>query len=197
MKFTISIMLCFLSLSVNATQYTNAITGSSIKTGDSVSNGAGGGDGATAFITSQGLGTLRSDFLGGVGFKFTASSTITITQLGRWVVAGNNQSHQLDLYDILASDTVPAASVTVNCSGATSGQYLYGTLSSPLTLVSGHVYAVLSNESVGGDQWYNDNTTVGFTAAGTVTTSVFYAGSVSPSTSGSFSFVPVNFIYTP
>lgn len=157
----------------------------------------GGGGGGVAFITSQGLGSLRSDFPAGVGFKFTANSTITITQLGRWVVAGNNQTHQLDLYDISASDTVPAASVTVNCSGATSGQYLYGTLSSSITLVSGHVYAVLSNESVGGDQWYNDNTTVSFTAAGTVNGSVFYAGSVSPSTSGNFSFVPVNFIYTP
>jgi hypothetical protein len=53
--------------------------------------GAGGGGGDAAFVTGEALGTIRNDFSGHVGFNVTiGGADITVTQLDRWVVSGNN-----------------------------------------------------------------------------------------------------------
>jgi hypothetical protein len=50
----------------------------------------------TSFVTNQTLGTLRNNFTGNVGYKFTVgTSPVTVTQFGRWVVAGNSGAHTL------------------------------------------------------------------------------------------------------
>ncbi len=90
----------------------------------------------------------------GVGFKFTntTGTDIVITQLGRWTVSGNSQTHLLGIYTTTAFSS-PVASVTVNTSGATPAQFLYGVLSSPYTLVSGATVYIMSGENSGGDRW--------------------------------------------
>lgn len=80
------------------------------------------------------------------------ASNLTVISLGRWVVAGNNQTHQITIYDGLANTVI--ASVTVDCNGATPGQYLYASIT-PVTLVAGQSYRIESAEVNGGDQWYD------------------------------------------
>jgi hypothetical protein len=54
---------------------------------------------AQNYILTQTLGTPRSDFTGYVGFYFdTAGNTPTVTQLCRWKIAGNSQTHALYLF---------------------------------------------------------------------------------------------------
>ena len=54
-------------------------------------------------------------------------------QLGRWVVSGNSGMHTLTIYDVAAASVI--ATVVINTSGATPGQYLYGSIT-PITLVA-------------------------------------------------------------
>ena len=45
-------------------------------------------------ITAQTPGAPRNNFDGSLGFRFTVGgAAITVTALGRWVVAGNAQTH--------------------------------------------------------------------------------------------------------
>lgn len=97
----------------------------------------------------------------GIGLKFTnqTSQDIVATQLGRWVIAGNSQTH---LLSIIKDDGTTLASVTVNCSGATPGQFLYGLLGTPCHIANGTTVYIISSETDGGsnDQWYDNNGTV-------------------------------------
>jgi hypothetical protein len=144
----------------------------------------------SAFITAQSLGTLRSNFTGTIGFKITVgASNLIVGSLGRWVVSGNSQTHQLTIFDLGTSSVI--ASVTVNCSGATPGQYLYGAIT-PTTLVAGHSYSIQSAEVSGGDQFYDDNTTVTPDATmGSVPNAIFSNNQANGTTNNSYG--PLNF----
>ena len=108
-------------------------------------------------MTGELLGSLRQDFTGSVGFAVTiGGSNITVTQLGRWVVSGNSQSHTLYILDNSCSIV---ASVAVNTSGASAGAFLYGTLSSPITLSADAIYYVTSAKTNGADQRHSYDTT--------------------------------------
>ncbi len=48
-------------------------------------------------------------------------------------------------------------------SGGTAGQFQYGNLNSPVTLAAGTTYWVTSQESAGGDTWYDWDTEVSTT----------------------------------
>ena len=83
--------------------------------------------------------TLRNDFSGWVGFRFTVGSApLVITELGRWVLSGNSASHALRIVGADGVD-VPGATTTVNTSGATAGQFLYGALATPVVLAANTV----------------------------------------------------------
>lgn len=148
----------------------------------------------TAALTSGAGSTLRNDFGGNVGFAFTPTRSLTVSSLGRWVVSGNSQAHVVGIWN--AGGTL-LGSVTVNCSGATPGQYFYVTLGTPITLASGTQYYFGSAESSGGDQWYD-----AFAATSTSDLTVDYAaygiGTAPPfgdGVGGAYAYVPVNFLY--
>ncbi len=121
----------------------------------------------TAFVTGETtLGPLRNDYASPVGFYIlVGSAPITVTDLGRWVVAGNSRQHAVSIYD---STCKSLGSVTVNTSGAPSGAFIYASLSSPVVLAAGQHYYVMSTEAVGGDQWYDYETVLTTTTAATV-----------------------------
>ncbi len=78
------------------------------------------------------------------GFAFTASSNMTVTALGRWVVPGNTNTHDLVLYAQL--DTSNAlASATLITAGASTSQFVYTNVT-PVVITSGSRYYVLSHE---------------------------------------------------
>jgi Pectate lyase superfamily protein len=87
--------------------------------------------------------------------QFTTGSTgITVSQLGRWVIAANSQSHQLELVD--ASTGSVLAATTLNTAGLPAG-FAYAPLPSPVTLSANHSYYLVSLETVGGDYWYDNS----------------------------------------
>lgn len=150
------------------------------------------------FVTDQTIGTLRNNFTGRVGMRILVGSLpLTVTALGRWVVAGNSGSHALEILNNTTWTQV--ATVTVNTAGAPAGDYLYGILGAPVVLSAGTSYLVVSAETNGGDQFYNSNTTITFAPDATVPFPTFSSGasfSDDTATGGvNKSFGPVNFRY--
>lgn len=102
------------------------------------------------WLTNYTTFTPRNDFSGWVGCFFTPVSNITLTHLGRWVVAGNSAAHTVK---ILVNGDVAIASVSVTTSGAAAGQVKYVEIA-PVTLTGGQQYVLASEELALGDQWY-------------------------------------------
>lgn len=151
------------------------------------------GGGGTAIITSVTLASLRSDYGGWVGCKFTVGGTgITISSLGRWVVSGNSQTHQVNLRN---SSGTELAVVTINTSGATAGAFLYEAIT-PVALSAGAVYYITSKENSGGDQWYDESTVTA--TSGVTVNNGCYIGTqtgIPQSNQAGKTYVPVNALY--
>lgn len=111
---------------------------------------------------------VQSETLGGtatpanewVGFQFTVGSApITVYELGRWVAAGNTDTHEIRL--IRASDGVALLTQVVDLDGAGSGDYLYAAATAdPVTLTANTSYYLLCQEFSGSDTYYNASTAI-------------------------------------
>lgn len=153
---------------------------------------------STAFVTAQTLGSgPRNDATISLGFQFTVGSApITVTDLGRWVIAGSSQSHAMSI--VRVSDKRIMAIVSVPTAGRPPGTYAYATLTFPVTLASNTSYYLLTPETGGGDSWYNDAGGGSMTTTGvaTINNSVWTADSITWNTGpAGLSFGPVNFKY--
>jgi List-Bact-rpt repeat protein len=158
------------------------------------------GPAATDFLTGYALNApvLRDDFTGWVGMKITVgASPLSVSSVGRVCVAGNSGSHTVKFVSAGTGTDVPGASVLLNLSGCTPGQFLYGALASPVTLQANTAYFLASQEASGGDQWY-DYGTVSSTIAATVNSSIYSVAGTSwiPAGQASTSYVPVDFQYS-
>jgi len=160
-----------------------------------VNGGGTGGSGGTTnqplsssgYLTSQTLGTLHSAFNGFAGMQILVGPTpMVVTALGRLAAPGNGATHLLKLVDASDGTDVPGGAVSVSMSGATAGQFRYGTLNAPITLAAGAAYYVLSQEASGGDAWYYDDSIVKTTAAATEISSVWGYGVAQWYVHGSF-----------
>ncbi|MBV8730641.1 MAG: hypothetical protein JO336_12625, partial [Acidobacteriia bacterium] len=154
---------------------------------------------ATApFVTSVTSGTVRNDYSGWVGASITTGPwTLQVTQLGRMALSGNAGIHTLKLVNGSTGLDVTGGSVTVNLSGGSPGGFIYTPLAAPVSLAPNTTYYVLSQETMGGDQWYDYDTVLqsGFAAAinGGVYSGdgVAYLSSPTPGRA----YVPVDFKY--
>lgn len=159
--------------------------------------GVVGGGVDPPIITNQVINVLRSNIDASLGFRFTVGgANITVTALGRWIIAGNSQNHPVRLFD---NTPTQLGTVTVNpASVPGGGGYAYATLGTPVVLLAGTTYAVLSDEISGLDQ-FNDTDVVTANASITVNESAFRAGLaggaglISAGAAGSRSYGPVNF----
>jgi len=122
---------------------------------------------------------------------------LVVTQLGRWVVSGNAGTHAVKLVDAATGTDLSGGSVSVNTSGATAGQYLYAPLPNPIVLQPSHSYYLMSQETLGGDQWFDQNTTLTVTSDLTVYNAEWYDGNYHAGNAGSIGYVPPNFTYGP
>jgi hypothetical protein len=148
----------------------------------------------TTLVTGQTLGSLRNNWTGLVGFQFTCASNATCYALGRWVVAGNTQTHVVGLCS--SSGTV-LAYATVATAGAPAGTYAYASLAAPYAMTAGTSYAILSQETLGGDQWYDGgNTVISVTTLASAVTNSFAYGTIPSSVSG-YGHNPVDGVYVP
>ena len=170
--------------------------------------GAAGIYSAVATTNAWNLGTASlagaGNTLGNaVGCQFTVgNSPIAVYQLGRWVVSGNSQSHNLWILDT-NGNTI--AQTSVNTQGAAINKYVYGQLSTtPLVLAAHTTYYLLSEEN--SDQCLDNSATVTPVAGLTVNNAVTATfGNPSWNTSlwtfdntwSGSPFGPVNLLYAP
>jgi hypothetical protein len=121
-----------------------------------------------ALVRGQSLGSaLYNTYTGAFGLCFTCTANATCQALGRWVVAGNIQPHVVAL---CSSAGAVLAYATVTTSGVTPGTYAYASLAAPYSMKAGSTYYILSQETIGGDQWYGKtgNTVTCTSLAGSV-----------------------------
>ena len=90
------------------------------------------------------------------GYKFTVGAhNIGVYQLGRWKLSGNTGTHGVRLFD---SSGNQLATASINTSTGTVGAFEYANISPPVQLTAGASYYLVSDETNGGDTFY-DNTT--------------------------------------
>lgn len=156
---------------------------------------------AVPFITGQTLSTnIRNNFNGWLGMKFTVgSSPIVVRELARWIVSTSGAgTHTVKLVDAVTRANLPNGSVSISTVGAPVG-FKYGTLPAPVTLEANTSYYLVSQEAVGGDQWYNSDTVV--TSSGGAATVVNHVSSSNSIvfTNGTIpanTYGPLNFTYS-
>jgi hypothetical protein len=149
-----------------------------------------------AFVTGGTLGSLRNDFDGWLGTKFTVgASPLSVTALGRYVISGNSRTHTVKLVNASNGTDVPNGSVSIALSGSTAGQFKYVGLGSPINLTANTSYYVVSQESSGGDQWADDTTTVTTSGVASCDGAILNPGSWSFRPPANTTFVPVSFMY--
>lgn len=140
----------------------------------------------------------RNDFSGWIGMKLTVGgSPLTVTALGRSFLAGNSGTHMIRV--VRASDglDVPGGSASVAMAGGTAGQFQYASLASPITLAANTAYYLVSQETAGGDFWY-EHGALSSTSAATVNSSLyFYNGSWIPVDGPNTAYGSPNFLYSP
>ncbi len=148
-------------------------------------------------VTSMVLGTLRNDYTGWVGFGFKVGATpMVVSGLGRIAVAGNTQAHTVKLVDAATGADVPGGSAFVMPGAATPGTFTYASLGTPVTLWASKTYYVLTQETSGADQWYDNNTNVQTSADAMGTGPIYGTGSWTSGGAAGHSYGPVDMKYT-
>jgi len=152
--------------------------------------------GGTAFVTGQTLGTLRNDYTGWVGMQFkTGSNALTVSAVGRIVAPGDSGTHTVKIVNASTGLDVPGASAAAATAGGTAGTYVYGAVNS-VVLNANTAYYIVTQETAGGDLWYDMNTIVQTTTVGNPVSAVYYYGSsYYPIAYSGTSYGPVNFQY--
>jgi predicted transglutaminase-like cysteine proteinase len=154
---------------------------------------------STNYVTSTALGTIRNDFTGWVGMKVTVgSSPVTVSGLGRIFAPGNTATHTLKIVNAATSQDVSGGSVSILMAGGTAGTFVYANLAATVTLSANTSYYIMSQETQGGDSWYDMNTTIQTTSVAAETTSVYSYDGATYNLFGpaNQSYGPVDFTYT-
>jgi RHS repeat-associated protein len=154
----------------------------------------------TSFVTSFTPTSLRQDFSGWVGSTVTVGQAdVQVTSLGRWVVAGNSGSHVVKLVDAATGVDVVGGSVSVATAGTPAGRFAFVDLDSPVTLRANSRYHIVTQETAGGDSWYNYNTKL-VTTSVAANTGLVYSTTpgkwVAGGTAGN-GYGPTSFLYAP
>jgi hypothetical protein len=126
------------------------------------------------------------------------ANPLTVTTLGRIFVAGNSGTHVLKLVNAANGIDVPGGFVSVSMIGGTAGEFKYATLSTPVILAAGATYYVASQETAGGDFWYDFNTTVTTTSAAAELSAGYSSGGGvwTPIGTPGHTYGPVDFKYS-
>ncbi|MGA2247310.1 MAG: LamG domain-containing protein [Verrucomicrobiota bacterium] len=168
-------------------EYTNASYGA-----NSVELGAD-------YVTGTALGNVRNNFSGYVGMEIVVGTNpLSVVALGRCYAPGDSGVHVVKLVNGAAGTDVPQGNVTLAVAGGTAGQFQHAALSDPVTLAAGGTYYVVSEESAGGDPWYDLNTEVTTTGAATESAGVWGLGPGQWYVTGTpgQAYVPVDFQYS-
>jgi hypothetical protein len=152
----------------------------------------------TAFLTGYASAgkPLRNDFTGWAGMRLTVgASPLSVSSLGRICVANNALTHTVKFVNAGTGSDVSGASASVSMAGCTPGQFVYSSIS-PVTLPAATSYYLVSQETQGGDQWYDQGVVSGGNVAAVNSAVYSYSGSWYPIGSVGTSYVPPNFQYS-
>ena len=154
---------------------------------------------STNYVTSTNLGTLRNNYTGWIGMSVTVgSSPVTVTALGRIFAPGNTGTHMVKIVNAANSQDVAGGSASISMSGGTTGNFVYVGLPVSVTLNANTTYYIVSQETSGGDQWYDANTTIQTASVASETAGIWSPDGATYNAYGSASqaYVPVDFKYT-
>ncbi len=158
--------------------------------------GGGGGPTGTPIISAVApVISPRRGFNGDVGMRiFTGGAPITITALGRWIIAGNNQVHYLRLVYGYGTNI---ETVALNTVGKTANAFAYVNLVTPFTTAPGTQYFILSSEldNSPNDEWGDQDTVSGTVDVAIDGSAYANGGNPNIATFGSVCFVPVSGLY--
>jgi Bacterial Ig domain/IPT/TIG domain len=150
------------------------------------------------FVQDKTPGTLRNNLSAFVGMKFTVGTApVTVTSLGRIYVNGNTGTHTVKIVNAGTGADVAGASVSINMStGTPSNGFKYAALAAPVILAANIAYYLVSQETSGGDQWYDSNTVLTTTTIAAVNNAVSKPNNSWVAAGGANnSFGPVDFKY--
>jgi hypothetical protein len=122
----------------------------------------------TSLVTPANLGTKRNDFGAWVGMGIrVAPSGLAVKALGRWFIPGNVDTHAMKIVDAATMADIPGGSVTIPLptSDLTTERFIYAALTASIPLTPGADYYIISQETTGGDQFYDSATTTVTTTA--------------------------------
>lgn len=159
-----------------------------------------GGSGAeSSLITGYGLSgqPLRNNFSGWLGMKLTLDRSVLVSTIGRLCVSGNNGIHTVKLVNASTNQDVPGSAVSVNMTSCIPGQFQFAPLAAATMLEAGGSYYLVSQESNGGDRWY-DTGQIATTSEGRVNYSVYSNDGLRWTAQGGLnaSYGPSSFQYT-
>lgn len=149
----------------------------------------------TNYITASTLGTLRNNYSGWVGMAVTVGGApLVVSQLGRMVAPGDSGTHVVKLVSAGGAD-IPGGSVTVSTSGVTSGSFAYASLSAPVRLTANTTYFIVSQETAGGDLWYDLDTALQTVNVATLVSPIYGPGTsyAAVTGAGNHSYGPLDF----
>lgn len=161
----------------------------SVKTVNGLDNTAGGGGSLIEAFTNGPFGSTRNDYGGIVGVRVLISTTITVSELGRYCLAANTATHLVGLWSDAGS---LLGSCTIDAAPPTSDGYVFGAIT-PAVLTPGY-YRIGSQES--SDYWHDS--AGGYTSAAEITIDSSIYGATYPDTISETGRIygPVNFKYT-
>jgi len=151
-----------------------------------------------SFVTGKMLGSLVSSASGSFGMVVqTGSAPVNVKTLGRAFAPGNVQTHTVQIIDAVSGAGVSGAFVSVAMAGGTDGVFKYAPLANAVSLNPNSRYYLVSQETAGGDQFYNHDTTVTTTGVASVPASVRGDGVTFMEDSvGAAAYGPLDFQYT-
>jgi Fibronectin type III domain len=156
---------------------------------------------ALGLIAFKTLGTKRNNFTGDVGMVIQiGASALVAVGLGRVFVAGNSGVHRLRIADSVNGISLPGAEVTIDLAAAPAaidGEFVYAIFPAPVILNGSTEFYVFTGEIDGGDQWFDQDTTVLTSNVATVTNAVSSLGATFVRSGGAgHTFGPVDVLHS-
>jgi len=149
------------------------------------------------FITDFVPGTIRAGEDGWFGFSFVAVVPLTVQKLGRFYGPSNGGTHDLDLIDATTLQILGKATVDLTSEVDVAGFRYAEVTPSPVQLNQDSEYYLLSLETLGGDDFLTQDTTVTTNAEAAITNAVDSTALVvfTPAGGPDHAYGPVNFQY--
>ena len=115
--------------------------------------------------------------------------------LGAHVCSGKHRSHTVKIVNAATGSDVSGASVSVPMSGGAPGDFVYANLSGGVALSANTSYYILTQETSGGDEWYDWNTTAQTTSAAALAAPEYGLPYTAVGSSNGHLYGPVDFQY--